>query len=150
MAGISTLTTGYNTSVAIDEKAIGVEAAKVVTLVPHVQSIGDLTDVAASVTVNEYGGDGYTQTLAGIKTAGPVDLVLNYVPTDATQALLKTMYDGASQGTMKITYKAGQNETYVTFNFNVLSFSIASPVDGVRAVTCSIGVLGKYTITQKV
>jgi len=149
MAGIGNITTGYNTKLFWDKAKINAAASSVTTEITSIQNIGDLADTAAAVTVNVYGGNGYTETLAGIKTAAPFDIVLNWKPIDVQHLALQEAYKLSSQVTFKVAFVFGAAETYLTFNANVLSFSISTPADGVRSATVSIAPIGGYTISHK-
>ena len=148
MAGISQRTTGYNSQVFyIDGLDKTVAQTLAGTEIKYIQNIADIAATAATVTVNEYAGDGYTKTLSGIKSVAPFDLVMNYIPT--VHDPLKTLFEDAKQVSIVVKLIAGANETYVRMNANVLSFSVATPADGARTLTCSIGVLGKFDVTHK-
>ena len=149
MAGIGKITTGFNTKLYWNDTKIDATNAELTTAIEDIQNIGDLSDTAAAVTVNSYGGDGYTKTLAGIKTFAPFDIVLNYKPTDTQHAALKTAYDDTKQVTFQIKFIYGANETYITFNANLTGFSISTPADGVRAATVQIAPIGGFKVTHK-
>ncbi|EEZ85513.1 hypothetical protein VME_45750 [Vibrio harveyi 1DA3] len=149
MAGIGNITTGFNTKLLWDDSKIDAAESSITDEITDIQNIGDLSDTAAAVTVNSYGGDGYTKTLAGIKTFAPFDVVLNYKPIDTQHVALKAAYDAAKQVTFKISFIFGADETYLVFNANITGFSISTPADGVRAATVQIAPIGGFTISHK-
>lgn len=149
MAGIKNITTGFNTKVFWDKSKTDSVASAVTDEIQEIQNIADLSDTAAAVTVNRYGGDGYTVTLAGIKTFAPFDIVLNWMPIDTQHTALKQAYDDGSQVTIKIAFIFGDAETYLVFNANITGFSLGTPADGVRSATVNIAPIGGFKISHK-
>ncbi|ELR66060.1 hypothetical protein C942_00502 [Photobacterium marinum] len=146
MAGINQLTTGYNSKVFYVE-GLDKSVTQCTKEITNIQNIADIADTAATVTVNQYAGDGHTVTLAGIKSVAPFDLVMNYKAIEHEP--LKALFDNGEQISLVVKLIAGSAETYVAMNANILSWSLSTPADGVRTLTCSVGVLGGLKVTHK-
>jgi hypothetical protein len=111
--------------------------------VTDVQSIGAPSDEATVITVPEYGVQ-YQRSIVGSKTAGAVELILNWNPSNASHVALNDLYDSSARSEFYIEYTngAGTESTFRSFAGYVSSTSLGSEFDAVRSQTVSITVDG--------
>lgn len=119
------------------------------TPLTNVQSVGELTDEKNIIDVQEYGAT-YLRKLVGTANAGPVDVIVNFDPSDAThQYMLNSYKNGtAEQFRLVMNNAAGDAGNYVEFNGFVASKSQGNEFDSARTLTFSIaidGALGDVT-----
>lgn len=111
--------------------------------ITEIQSIGELTDEKTIIDVQEYGA-AYLRKLVGTANAGPLEIVVNLDPSDAThQYLLNSYKNGTSERfTLELTNAAGDKGDTVVFNGFLGSKSIGNDFDSARTVTFSIAIDG--------
>lgn len=84
--------------------------------------------------------DGYREFISGLRDAGEVSLELNYVPSDATQALLRTDFDADTSRSYRITFP---DASTITFDGFVTALSPSVPLDDKMALSVTLKVTGK-------
>ncbi len=119
----------------------------IATEVPEINSLGDLTDEAAEISVPTYNSE-YTRTLPGQKTASAFEATLNWSPANTSHAAMKSAYDNRTKHGFKIQMEDGVGGTFTAhFEGYVTAFTISNPVDNVRTAAMKISIDGGYTIT---
>jgi len=150
MAGINNVFAGAYTNLYYGAGG-ETDATAINTKIAEVKNIGTLEDSASEITVSGYGGDGYTRTLTGKKTAGPLALTLNWMPEDASHQALKAAYYNGARHAFKIEWldSTKTQGNYAVFQGIVQSFSIDTPDDD--AVTANVNILidGGFTVSAK-
>lgn len=125
----------------------GDTAALIVTEIPEINSLGDLSDEAAEISVPTYNSE-YTRTLPGQKTASAFEATLNWSPGNASQAAMKAAYDDRTKHGFKIEMLDGVGGTFTAhFEGYVTAFTVSTPLDNVRTAGMKISIDGGYTIT---
>lgn len=119
------------------------------TTVTNVQSIGELTDEKTIIDVQQY-GVAYLRKLVGTANAGPMDVVVNFDPSDVTHQYLLTSYTNGTQEKFRLVMNnaAGDKGNYVEFDGLVASKTQGNEFDSARTLTFSIaidGALGPLT-----
>lgn len=111
--------------------------------ITHVQSVGELTDEKTIIDVQEYGVQ-YLRKLVGTASAGPLEVIVNLDPSDATHQYMLNSYKLGTQEsfTLELTNAAGDKGDRVTFKGFVGSKSIGNDFDSARTVSFSIAVDG--------
>ncbi|HCG5955132.1 hypothetical protein HJ059_18650 [Vibrio parahaemolyticus] len=124
------------------------------TEITEVQSIGSPTDEATVIQVPQYGVQ-YQRSIVGSKTAGSIELVLNWNPSNPTHQAMVDKYATSERVDFYIEYTtpAGTESTFRSFSGFVSSNSLGSEFDTVRTMTVSItidGALGDFEDTAPV
>ncbi len=119
--------------------------------ITDVQNIGAPTDEATVIQVPEYGVQ-YQRSIVGSKTAGAIELVLNWNPSNPSHAAMLDKYANSERTDFYIEYTnpAESESTFRAFSGYVSSTSLGSEFDAVRAMTVSItidGALGDFVET---
>lgn len=111
--------------------------------VANLQAVGDLGDEATIVDVSEYGVK-YLRKLVGSASAGPVDLTVNFDPSDTSFTRLEALYKSGLPVACKLEMldSSETNGSFVTFTGLVASKSFGNEFDGVRSVVFSIAIDG--------
>lgn len=118
--------------------------------IKDVQSIGELADEKSIIDVQAY-GESYLRKLVGTANAGPMDLVVNFNPTEVTHQYLLNSYKNGDQELMRLVMYNNASKTkgnFVEFNSFVGSKSQGNEFDAARTLTFSIaidGALGDVT-----
>ena len=117
--------------------------------VTNVQSVGELSDEKNIIDVQEYGAT-YLRKLVGTANAGPVDVVVNFDPSDATHQYLLTSYKNGAKETFRLVMNNADASkgNYVEFDGFVASKSQGNEFDSARTLTFSLaidGALGDVT-----
>lgn len=86
--------------------------ASVVPEVVNIDGLGSRTDL---IDVSAHDGSGYSSEIATIKRNNPITLTMNFVPANATQALLKTQYDAGTSTAYSVVLPGSPTSTW-TFN----------------------------------
>ena len=118
------------------------EAGSEVTIT-KVQSIGELTDEKSIIDVQEY-GVAYLRKLVGTANAGPMEVLINLDPSDATHQYMINSYKLGTRErfTLELTNAAGDKGDSVVFNGFVGSKSLGNDFDSARTVSLSIAIDG--------
>lgn len=137
MAGLIDITLGNFTKFYITE------TTDFDTLVTNVQSVGELSDESTIVDVAEYNVK-YMRKLVGSASAGPIELVVNFDPSDASYVLLESFYKAGTRFAAKLEMLTSDESagSFITFNALCASKSFSNEFDGVRTVTFSIVIDG--------
>ena len=137
MAGLTDLTLGNFTKVFITD------AVDYDTEITNLQNVGELTDESTIVDIAEYGVK-YMRKLVGSATAGPIELVVNLNPDDASYQLLEQLYTDSARTKVKLEMLDGKglNGHHVTFSGLIASKSFSNGFDEVRTVTFSLVIDG--------
>lgn len=117
--------------------------------VTNVQSVGELGDEKNIIDVQEYGAT-YLRKLVGTANAGPVDVVVNFDPSDTTHQYLLTSYKTGAKETFRLVMNNADASkgNYVEFDGFVASKSQSNEFDSARTLTFSLaidGALGDLT-----
>ena len=148
MSGLTQIFTGNNCVFSYKIYEEGDNADATYESVNEMNSLGDLSDSANVIDVPAF-GEAYTRSIAGQKTAGPVDMTLNWTPADTQHAALYQAYAEDTKLSFKLTAKKGDAETYLVFGGFLSSHSTSFPLDGVVTAVISIAVDGGYTLSHK-
>lgn len=148
MAGINQLVTGNNAELEYKVYESGDTASSTFKSVVELNTLGDLTDTANVIDVPSF-GKAYTRSIAGQKTAGPVDMTLNWHPANTEHAALYTAYQAGTKLSFKVKIKSGAEETYIDFAGFLSSFTASLPLDNVVTAAVQIAVDGGYAISHK-
>jgi hypothetical protein len=118
--------------------------ASTVPEVVNIEGLGSRTDL---FDVSAHDGSGYSSQIATIKRDNPITVTMNYVPGNATQALLKAQYDAGTSTAYSVVVPGSPTATW-SFNavvsqwqLNPLSVSNAPQLavifnpDGVITIT---------------
>lgn len=137
MAGLTDISLGNFTKIHITD------ALDYDTEITNVQGIGELSDESTIVDVAQYGVK-YMRKLVGSATAGPIEVVVNLDPSDASYVLLEEYYTEGTKTKAKLEMLDGSQSKghYVTFDCLVASKSFSNEFDGVRTVTFSLVIDG--------
>lgn len=139
------ISTGLNTRLFYGNA--GDAVALIVTEVPEINTLGDLSDEAAEISVPTYNSE-YTRTLPGQKTASAFEATLNWSPGNSAHAAMKAAYDGRTKHGFKIEMLDGVGGTFTAhFEGYVTAFTISNPLDNTRTAAMKISIDGGYTIT---
>jgi len=111
--------------------------------VTNVQSIGELSDEKTVIDVQEYGVT-YLRKLVGTANAGPIDIVVNFDPTDTSHMYLLASYKSGSSETFRLVMNNADASAgnYVEFTGFVASKTQGNEFDAARTVTFSIAIDG--------
>lgn len=111
--------------------------------VTETNTIPSPTDEAATVAIQQFGVD-YQTTLPGSKTVAPIELLLNWNPSNATHVSISALY--GTQATTKFyveyTNGGGTESTYREFSARVGSNTIASEFDTGRTMSARLDIIG--------
>lgn len=142
MAGLDDISVANYTKLYYD--ATGTPVA-----INEIQSIGELTDEKTIIDVQTYGVQ-YLRKLVGTSNAGPLEIVVNLDPSDATHVYLLNSYKNGTREAFKLEMSnaAGTQGDSISFNGFVGSKTIGNDFDTARTVSFSIaidGALGDLT-----
>jgi predicted secreted protein len=114
-----------------------------------IQRSGSKSDLADVTNMESIGG--YREYLATLRDAGDVSFSGNYIPNDATQQQLQTLFDGATLSAWQIVLPPGDG--YPTslgtwaFNAYVASNDYDLPHDKEGKISGKLKITGKPTFT---
>ena len=125
------------------------DAGAVWGTITNVQSLGELSDEKTIIDVQEYGA-AYLRKLVGTANAGPMDVTVNFDPSDPTHIFLLNSYKNGTQEQMRLVMNNadGSAGNFVEFYGFVASKSQGNEFDAARTMTFSIaidGALGDIT-----
>ncbi|WP_445774222.1 hypothetical protein [Shewanella sp.] len=157
MAVTNQRSTGLATRIFMgDVGALITVVAAPANMIAYVSDVSGLTNSASTVTGSEYAngtaGSGYTLNKAGVKSAGPVTLVLSYVTNDASMLRLRNAYTSSSSHSFVVEMgdtEAFVGSQYVQMTGSVGSFDISTGSDSLRQVTIRIDIEGGFTYPVK-
>ena len=143
MAGLADISIGNCTILHITT------SADYDTPVNNLSTLGDLTEEANLVEVNEYCRD-IVRTVAGSTTAGSVEVVVNMDPTDAAFVQLEALYVSGLENAMKVEMLAIGQVTggighFITFGAKVTGHTYLNNFDEVRQVSYTISLQTKLS-----
>lgn len=119
------------------------------TPVNNLSTLGDLTEEANLIEVNEYCRD-IVRTVAGSTTAGSVEVVVNMDPNDAAFVRLEALYVSGEENAMKVEMLAigevtGGTGHFVTFGAKVTGHTYVNSFDEVRQVSYTVSLQTKLS-----
>jgi hypothetical protein len=118
--------------------------ASVVPEVLNIEGLGSRTDL---VDVSAHDGAGYSSEIPTIKRNNPITLTINYIPANATHALLKAQYDAGSSTAYSVTLAGTPTSTW-SFNAIVSQWLMNPlPVNGVPQLAVIFNPDGLITIS---
>jgi predicted secreted protein len=113
-----------------------VEIAEVVEITPGAESADrvEATHMGSTGRRREY--------IAGLIDSGEGSFVINWVPNDATDVLLRTLFESGNVVQHKITFPSGVS---VSYDASIIGYEKAVPLDDKMSATITVAVSGAQT-----
>lgn len=116
---------------------------EVFTTIPEVMNIGGPGGSAAVIDVTDLSSTG-KEKRAGLQDEGQVTMDINYLPSNAQHALMRTRRAAGTVTTFRIVFTDSPQTTW-TFSALVLGFTLSNSVDDVTKASVTLEVTGLIT-----
>lgn len=122
------------------------EEVETFSTIAEVTNISGPSLSADSIEVTSHDSeDGYREFIQGLKDAGEVTMDLNFVPTNATQASLLSIYESGEVTNFQMVFPDTTNTTWGFAGF-VTGFEVGMPTDTQLTASSTIKITGKPTL----
>lgn len=121
----------------------GASPTEAFTTIAEVKSIDGPGGQTAEIDVTDLNSTA-KEFVLGLQDEGDITLDMNYIPSNAQHAALRTLRGNGNENNFRITFTDSPNTTW-TFGARVKGFTINNSVDSVTGLSVTLRVTGAIT-----